>query len=150
MRTKLTVANDALAVFEEEDARAKELYGIAGEAGERYRVVKEKVDAAPLGKAALPQVLQSEFAQAEKTAYITSGDASNQRDTAQREQSVYLKAQHEANRAEALVGEYDDIIGELGKLNEAEVDRKRRRAVKGKRTERVAARKLERRQEDRG
>lgn len=149
MKTKLRVAMEAQAVFEEEEARAKELKEVAREAQEHFMRIKQKVDDAPLGKAALPKELQAEFAAAEKNAFITIGDATNQEETAEREQKVFLKAQHEANKAEAMVGEYDDIMGELNKLNEAEVQRKRKAAISSKNTERLAAKKLERRQQER-
>jgi len=61
MKTKVLVASEAQAVFEEEEARAVELAGVARAATEEFNEVRARVDTYPLGQAALPKELHVSF-----------------------------------------------------------------------------------------
>ena len=95
---------------------------------------------------ALPASMVKAYRDAEKEVAISSELVKAQNITCSRESAIYLHSQHEANTAESEMEQYADIIGDLRKIAEIEVAKKRKNARKGEKKEVDAAKRLEERQ----
>eukprot|EP00520_Triparma_pacifica_P008880 CAMPEP_0118648866 /NCGR_PEP_ID=MMETSP0785-20121206/9393_1 /TAXON_ID=91992 /ORGANISM="Bolidomonas pacifica, Strain CCMP 1866" /LENGTH=1682 /DNA_ID=CAMNT_0006541105 /DNA_START=151 /DNA_END=5195 /DNA_ORIENTATION=+ len=146
---KVRAAMECEAVFESEKKRLGELKISQEEASSKFDLIRKQVEDEPLGLHALPKDLVDALRVSEKQAMIASELLRAQNKTVAREERVYLHAQHEANVAEASVEKFADIVGDLRKVSEMEVAKRKKQVERNKKNEVVSAKRLENRQRDR-
>ena len=146
---KLRVAMECEAVFESEKKRMNELQAALDEANSNHLSMKQQIEDEPLGIQALPKSLVDAYRASEKQAMVANELYRAQWQSVAKEEKVYLHAQHEANAAEASVEKYADIVTDLRKVSQMEVEKRRERVQKNRRNEVIAAKRLENRQRKR-